>query len=503
MTFLYLVVALILILLNAFFVLAEFAIVRVRTTKIDVLIEKGSPVAKLLKHIHNHIDEYLSVCQIGITFASIGLGFVGEPSFARIFSYILTLFGIHNIYVVHSLAIATAYFTISFLHILLGELVPKSIAVRKPDKMALFSAYPLQFFRMLFLVPLFILNNCAMAILYLLGFSSKNYLEPFAKDEIKIILKSSHSTGMISFPRLLMMENIFDLGNLKVKDAMKPKSHIKVLDTSLSWEENMNIIRESKYSRYPLIDGNINVPAGIVHIKDIIFNNIPDSPSSSYLKKIARAYITVTPDTFLEKLLTQFQKFRRHVGIVVDEKNHWIGMVTLEDIIEEIIGSVEDEFEKDVLPFLSEIITLDRILLDLKSDNFQSVIKEMLLFINKEDLNVQVEKVFIEIMKREKIIDSCMGKNMAVPHARIDGLKKPVIIFGRSIKGVRVAGKNEMIHLFFVVLTPLSLPLYQPKLISKICALASSEYVYEKLMEATTPQEIIEIIKTADPLSIS
>lgn len=502
MTVVFLLIAFLLILLNAFFVLAEFAVVKVRTTKIDMLIERGSLAAKLVKHIYNHLDEYLSVCQIGITFASIGLGFVGEPSFATLFFYLLAKVDIVDPKIIHSLAIAVAYFTVSFLHILLGELIPKSIAVRRAERIALFSAYPLRFFRLLFFIPLSLLAGCANAILHLMGISEKSYSESFTEDEIKIILKSSQSTGMVSFLRLLMMENILDLGDLKVKDAMKPKNIVKVLDTSLSWQENMNIIKEAKYSRYPVVDGNMSMPIGIVHVKDIILNGGVNSNSSD-LKSIARTFVRISGDTSLEDLLVQFQQSRQHAAIVIDKKGKWIGFITLEDIVEEIIGSIEDEFEKDLFPFLSEIITRERILLDLKSNVFEDVVKEMIFSLKGENIGISCEKAVLEVLKREKMVDSYLCPNVALPHARIDGLKKTILVFGRASKGIDMPRRSEKVSLIFLVLTPLSLPLAQPRLISRIYGLISSEYVYERLYEAKTPQEVLDIIKTADAVSVS
>ncbi len=497
-----LIISFLLILLNAFFVLAEFAIVKVRASAIEVLVSSGSKKAKLLKHIRKHIDEYLSVCQIGITFASIGLGFVGELSFAKIFSYLLSKIGIASSVISHTFAIGFAYVLVSFLHILLGELVPKSIAIRKAEGVALFSAYWLRFFKLLFFIPLFILNNCANAILHLCGISQLREVESLSQDEIKVIMKSSYSHGAMSFLRLLLVENILDLWKLKVKDAMKPKNLVKTLDTSLTYQENINIIKESKYSRYPLIDGNVYMPSGVVHIKDIILNSI-DKPDQPDLRSIARSFTTTYVDVSLENLLMQLQKSRQHLAIVVNKKGQWIGIITLEDIIEEIIGTVEDEFEKDSLPSLSEIINMDRIFLDIESTNFQDAIKEMLLSIKTDEAPVSKEKIVSAVLQHEKAVESYVGNNLAIPHARIDGLKRPWLIFGRSKRGINIYGRDEKVHFIFILLTPLSLPSYQPKLISRIYSLMRSEYVYEQLYEARTPQDVLNTIKTADTVSIS
>jgi len=199
----YLFLAVLLLLLNAFFVLAEFAAVKTRTSRVRQLAAEGIARAKVVEHVQAHLDEYLSVCQVGITFASIGLGFVGEPAFATLLKKAL---GLHTA-AAHTVAVSAAYVLVSALHIVLGELLPKSLAIRKPEGSALLTAGPLRFFHRLFWVPLVVLNGTTIGILKLFGVSRRVEESEHSEEELRIILADTQETGVLSFERLLLLEN--------------------------------------------------------------------------------------------------------------------------------------------------------------------------------------------------------------------------------------------------------------------------------------------------------
>jgi CBS domain containing-hemolysin-like protein len=497
-----LLATLLLLLLNAFFVLAEFASVKVRQTRVEELVDRGVPQAKVLQHIQYHLDEYLSLCQVGITFASIGLGFVSKPVFAHLVAMPLTWLGVASAAVVEATAVTIAYVLVSFLHILLGELVPKSIAIRRAEASGLWIAMPLRVCHFIFFVPLVILNYSANGVLRLLGFRAPMHDPTHTEDEIRIILERAQSSGAFSFLRLLLMENVFDLGGLKVKDAMKPPSAVRALHLSAPWAENLKTIRESKYSRFPVLDGEKELPLGIIHVKDVLHHelNKQDAPD---LKAILRPYLKVTDDLPLEALLSQLQHHRRRVAIVVDRKGQWIGFIALEDVIEEIIGSVEDEFEKEPPLFLADTMSVGRVVLGLSAPDITNAISQVLSRVDPAELPAAREKIARAVLEREADVSTYLGHGLAVPHARLEGIDRPVVIFALSKEGIPVKGTNERIHLIFMLLTPLSAPHFQVRLLARISGLMQSEYVVECLRKTQDPQALLEIIRAADPAILS
>ncbi len=497
-----LLATLLLLLLNAFFVLAEFASVKVRPTRVEELVDDGIARAKVLQHIQHHLDEYLSVCQVGITLASIGLGFVSKPAFQQIATPPLNWLGLGSPAVVEATAVVVAYILVSFLHILLGELVPKSIAIRHAEASGLWIALPLRACHFIFYVPLVILNGCANAVLRLLGFSTPMRDPTHTEDEIRIILERAQSSGAFSFLRLLLMENIFDLGGLKVKDAMRPPRAVKSLRVAAPWADNLTTIRESKYSRFPVLADDQPLPLGIVHVKDVLHAelNKQDAPD---LTAILRPYLKVTDDLPLEALLSQLQRLRRRVAIVVDRKWQWVGFITLEDVIEEIIGSVEDEFEKEPPVFLADTMSVNRILVGLTAADITDAIPKILTRIDSAELPLPREKITRAVLDREADVSTYLGQGLAVPHARLEGIEHPVVIFAQSAEGIPVKGTGERIHLLFMLLTPLSAPHFQVRLLARISGLMQSEYVVECLREIRDPAALLEIIRAADPAILS
>jgi CBS domain containing-hemolysin-like protein len=496
-----LIATLLLLLLNAFFVLAEFASVKVRPTRVEELVDDGDARAKVLQHVQNHLDEYLSVCQVGITLASIGLGFVSKPAFEPIVSVPLKWLGMGSPRVMHAAAVTIAYILVSFLHILLGELVPKSIAIRRAEASGLWIAVPLRVCHFVFFVPLRILNTSANAVLRLLGFKAPMHDPAHTEDEIRIILEQAQSGGAFSFLRLLLMENVFDLGTLKVKDAMRPPPAVKSLRLSAPWAENLAIIRESKYSRFPVLEDGQELPLGIVHVKDVLHKelNKQDAPD---LKSILRPYLKTTDDPPLETLLSQLQRLRRRVAIVVNRKGQWVGFITLEDVIEEIIGSVEDEFEKEAPLFLADTMSTGRIVLGVTAANINDAIPQILARVDPAELPAPREKIVRAVLEREAVISTYLGHGLAVPHARLDGIDRPVVVFAQSTEGIPVKGSTERIHIIFMLLTPLSTPQFQVRLLARISGLMHSEYVVERVRESQNHQELLEIIRAADPATL-
>lgn len=491
----YVLIALLLLLLNAFFVLAEFGAVKMRPTRVEELARSGDPRAALLRHIQGHLDEYLSVCQVGITLASIGLGFVGEPAFARLLEPCFAWAGIDSPILVHSVAVTVAYLAVAYLHIVVGELVPKSMAIRGTEQAALFAARPLRFFHFLFYLPLVVLNGSANLCVRLLGYPPRPDREKHSEQEIKIILAGSHSLGLLSFRRLLLIENILDVGDLKVRDIMRPKGRVKILRPSMSWESVAEAMMESRYSRYPVVDLEDRV-VGILHVKDLLYSLLLGRPPADWTQA-AKGALAVSGELPLERLLTDLQRQRKQAAVVT-EGDVWVGFITMEDVLESVVGTIEDEFEVEPRLFLGDILTLGRILPELETGSLREAIGDAVMKVRSSELPVPPEAVVRRVLDREAVMSTYLGNGVALPHARLERLARSVLIVARSKKGIPVEQREERAHLIFLLLTPADAPREQVRLVARIARLLESEYVAERLKGAETPQEILELIREGD-----
>jgi CBS domain containing-hemolysin-like protein len=484
-----------LLLLNGFFVLAEFAVVKVRSSRIEELVQAGHPRAPLLKQIHDRLDEYLSVCQVGITLASVALGMVGEQiadmlgaSDGSVASYII--------------AIGVSYVLISGSHIVIGELVPKSIAIRIADKAALWSALPLRFFHALFFIPLWILNHIAWFFLRLLGFPGRASEGEHSEDELRIILDRSQSHGLLSFRRLLFIENVFDLGDLKVRDAMRPRSQIKVLHAGRPWRESHEIIRLHRYSRYPLIADDPDKPIGIVHLKDILLRP-DDAPAEPDLAALVRPFISIRDTAPLEQTLAEMQRRRLRVALVTDEGGRWTGLLSLEDVIEEIVGTINDEFERDEAARVADAISPARVVLDVQAASLMEAIPAILARVPAEALPLPREQIRKALLERERAAATYLGHGIAMPHARLAGLDRPAIIVANAPNGIAIEGGQERARILFLLLTPAGAPKVHQRLQATLATmLENSDYVADRLRDAVTPEQVVEILVAGEQATL-
>ena len=498
MLILLLFASLLLLLLNAFFVLAEFAAVKVRPTRVEELAEKGDRRAKVLQSIQLHLDEYLSVCQVGITFASIGLGFAGKPAFEEIVGVPLRWLGVGSPAMIQVATVTMAYILVSFLHIVIGELVPKSVAIRRAEASGLWIALPLRISHFIFFGPLWILNASANAMLRLIGIAAPLKDPVHSEAEIRIILERSQTGGLLSFRRLLLMENVFELGGLTVRHAMRPPGAVRVLDRDAPWSENLAVIRESRFSRFPLIARGQDLPLGIIHVKDVLHRDL-NRQEAPDLMAILRPYLKIPGDMPLERLLDEMQRRRRRVGIFVDHKGCWAGFITLEDVIEEIIGSVEDEFEKEPPLFLADTLAPTRVVLDVGATDIFDGIHRILENLDAATLPLPRERIQSAVKERERTISTYLGHGLAVPHARMEGLDRSLSIFARSREGIPIPGSGERIHLLFMLLTPAGAPQLQVRLLARFAHIMQSEYVLDRLRSAPDAEAILAIVRDADP----
>ena len=331
---------------NAFFVAAEFSIVKMRSSRLDVLIAEGNRRASYAKKLADRLDVALSVTQLGITIVSLGLGWLGEPVVASLLHPAFSWFGVPES-AVETVSFAIAFFLITSLHIVGGELIPKNVAIRKVESVALTVALPLLVFQRIMYPFVWLLNHVANWAEERMGFSVVTKEEDVAhtEEEIRVLMEESHRQGFIDKTELEFVDNVFDFADLSVREIMIPRTDMVCLDLEDSVEESIETAMEERLTRYPICDGGKDNVIGFLHIKDFLQTlykkETPD------LRKLARHALVVPEAMAVSRLLQTMQQERSQLAIVVDEYGGTAGMVTIEDVIEEIVGDIQDEFDTD------------------------------------------------------------------------------------------------------------------------------------------------------------
>jgi len=345
--YLHVVWALGLVMLNGFFTAAEFAFVKIRASRLETLARRGHVFARAARHVAQHMDAYLSLTQLGITAASLGLGWIGEPAVAALLQPLFVGIGVDSEVTVHSLSFLVAFLSITFLHVVLGELAPKLLALKRPEGIALAVAVPLQVMRFALYPVLWLLQASSNALLSVMGLGSavREGLV-HSEEELRIILAESARMGAVSGPKRRLLENVFAYSGKTAKDLMIPRAEIAYVSLARTWPENLNIIRTAHHTRFPFCTLGLDHVVGMVHIKDL-FEQIADIKSSEDLLKLKREILFVPESTPAEEMQRQFQQKRMHMAVVVDEYGGTAGLVTLEDLLEEIVGEIQDEFDRE------------------------------------------------------------------------------------------------------------------------------------------------------------
>ena len=335
-----------LVILNGFFVAAEFAIVKLRRTQAEELARVHGLRGRVLRTVRTHLDAYLSACQLGITLASLGLGWIGEPAFARLLEPVLGHFGVTDPKLLHSIAFAAAFTFISFLHIVLGELAPKSIAIRRAEAVSLNTALPLYVFYWVMYPFIYVLNGAANVIVRRLGVEMASEGDAVhSVDELRSVLRASHRHGELGPVETRILVHGLELGELTVGDLMRPLSELVWISNDSTIDAVLAEVRSSRYTRYPARDPESGRFTGLLHIKDLVaaeerLRDIRD------LRPHLRRLPYFDENAPLLKVLKAFREGDPHFGIVTDERGTEIGFVTFEHVIEALFGPIEDEFAK-------------------------------------------------------------------------------------------------------------------------------------------------------------
>lgn len=342
---------LVLVALNGFFVAAEFALVKVRETQLQPLIAQGNRRARMATHLLHNLDAYLSAAQLGITLASLALGWIGEPIFEALLKPVfgwLNWTGEEWHKVRHVLAFAVGFSAITFLHIVAGEQAPKSLAIKKPLEGALWVAYPLRWFYIVAFPFIWVLNHSALWLLRQIGIPVASEHEgAHSEEELRLMFDANQRhAGGSKLGREIVL-NALDLRHRVAREVMRPRAEITGLDTEASIAGCLEVAEKTRYSRFPLCeDGEVDRTLGVVHIKDLFAMRLK-ARSGADLAPVARKLIYVPPTARLERLLQLFLERKLHMAVVVDEYGGTIGLVTLENIIEEVVGQIQDEFDQE------------------------------------------------------------------------------------------------------------------------------------------------------------
>jgi len=343
------------VLLNAFFVAAEFSIVKVRSTQIDLKIKEGSRTAKVARHLIEHLNEYLSACQLGITFASLGLGWIGEPVVSKIILNLLTLLGVElPEETAKSVALPTAFLLITILHIVFGELAPKTLAIVKPQQTALLVSFPLRIFFIIFKPFIWFLNEFANLFLKTLGIQITSANDFHTEDEIREILKSSYQFGKLDSSKEKLLQNVFDFSRLKVKQIMIPRNKIVGIELKTDFDQIINIFLKEGYSRMPVYNSNIDDIIGVIYAKDLLSYQKRNNNQDFQIENLLRSPLFVNENSPIDEILKKMQRNKIHIAIVIDDFGGTAGLVTLEDILEELVGEIQDEYDEEQ-PFIKKI----------------------------------------------------------------------------------------------------------------------------------------------------
>lgn len=334
-----------LIALTTVFVGSEFALVKVRATKIEELVAEGNRSAVVVKKMITNLDYYLSACQLGITVTSLGLGWLGEPVFSKLLHPVFELIPLPDA-LNTTIAIVVSFLVVTYLHVVLGELAPKSFAIQHTEKVALFYARPLYYFG-LFMKPLiWLMNGSARMIIRVFGIDPDENNDAMSEEEIKMIINNSYNSGEINQTELAYMQNIFSFDERQAKDVMVPRTQMVTLNEPFTMDELLDTIREYQFTRYPITeDGDKDHIKGFINVKEFLTEYASGKPIkiANYIHELP----LISETTRISDALIRMQRERVHISLVIDEYGGTAGILTMEDILEEIVGEIRDEFDEN------------------------------------------------------------------------------------------------------------------------------------------------------------
>lgn len=336
--------ALVLVVLNGFFVAAEFGIVTLRKTRVRAIAKTQGLRGRILSKVHSQLDAYLSACQLGITLASLGLGWVGEPAFARLLEPLFAIVGITAPEVVHGVSFVFAFGMISFLHIVVGELAPKSLAIRNPEIIGLWSAIPLYGFYWAMYPAIWVLNSSANMVLRMAGLDGKGGHDAhYSNEELKLILRTSQPGEKFTRDERHILAQSLDFTQLTVSDLMRPIREVIALHAGKSLEDNLETMRRNRFSRYPYFDTDGEDVLGVIHMKDLFFAQQTGRPIGD-LAQYLRPVETMSARTKAQEMFRRFREGAPHFALIGEKGKRPVGFITLDNLLGAMVGEIHDEF---------------------------------------------------------------------------------------------------------------------------------------------------------------
>ncbi|MBF0575767.1 hemolysin family protein [Dysgonomonas sp. GY617] len=354
-------ITLLFVFFNGFFVAAEFAIVKVRSSQLELKAQEGNRFAILSKHIVSHLDAYLAATQLGITLSSLALGWIGEPVVSKMIISFMELVGVNvSPELAHGIALPVAFLIITILHIVFGELAPKSLAILRPEQTTLFISYPLQGFYWICRPFIWLLNGFANLILKMFGLHTASETESYSSDELKYLVDQVRESGNIEDSNYDIIKNAFDFSERTARQVMVPRTQVLAIDVNDYDAETLETVIEDGFSRIPCYEDSIDNIIGIVHLKDILKKMRQNGEVD--IRPIVRPVSFVPETKRIGQILKEFQIKHQQIAMVLNEYGGIEGIITMEDILEELVGEIQDEYDNEI-PFVEKI-----------SDNIYSVI---------------------------------------------------------------------------------------------------------------------------------
>ncbi|MBA2510317.1 MAG: HlyC/CorC family transporter [Rubrobacteraceae bacterium] len=345
LTWLNLLAAIVLVGLNGFFVAAEFALVRVRESRIVQLEQEGSARAGVVHDTLRDLDSYLSVCQVGITVASLGLGWVGEPAVSRLIEPVLASFGVGSERVVTVVSVIMGFTVITYAHLVFGEQAPKYFSIQRAERVALWISRPLTISRLLLRPVVWVVNASTNFILRPWGIRLGEEAEAHSEEELRIMITSSTASGVLDPEEREYLNNVFDFGDRVAREILVPRPDIEALPSDAPLAELAERAAFGRYTRYPVYEGELDNILGAVHVKDL-FRAAGEDPKGFDIRSVIRECLVVPENKPIEQILREFQTRKLQMAIVIDEWGSVEGLITIEDVLEEIVGEIQDEFDE-------------------------------------------------------------------------------------------------------------------------------------------------------------
>ncbi len=347
------IIVFLLLLVNGFFVSAEFAIVRARKTKIEQLTKDGNVDAKLALKALEDMNFFIAAVQVGVTIASIGIGWFGSPTIEKMMGIIFSHIPAANTYWANTITAVVAFIVITFLHVVIGEQVPKCIALQYPEKISLYVARPMDIFMTISKPFVWCLNKACNGILTIFKIPLSNARVVHTIEDLDLLVDTSYDEGVLNETEKDMLHNMFNFSDLTAREVMIPRTDMVCVPIDITWDELNKIATENQYTRYPVYDGDIDHITGLIHVKDLYSLSLKDEVRP--IAKLQRRIMLIPETITMDNLVREFKKNKGQMAVVVDEFGGTSGIITLEDVVEEIFGDVQDEFDEETEIDIKEV----------------------------------------------------------------------------------------------------------------------------------------------------